>query len=191
DDQQDGGAGRRGRQRPQLPRARVGRALRGGDGRRRGAGGARRRPRQAGRVLRRHPRRPRRCRGRGQVRGRGPAQEGRGGRRQGSPPLRRQLGNMIHYQFEKRVTRSRRLLLCLITSHMWNRLQVQGVVEVIDGEPRFVLCNAVEKHHADLLVVGSHGYGAIKRAFLGSVSDYCAHHAHCSVMIVKQPKSKK
>jgi nucleotide-binding universal stress UspA family protein len=29
------------------------------------------------------------------------------------------------------------------------------------------------------------------RAFLGSVSDYCAHHAHCSVMIVKQPKPKK
>ena len=46
---------------------------------------------------------------------------------------------------------------------MWNRFQVQGVVEVIDGEPRYVLCNAVEKHHADLLVVGSHGYGAIKR----------------------------
>jgi nucleotide-binding universal stress UspA family protein len=53
-----------------------------------------------------------------------------------------------------------------------------------------VLCAAAEKHRADLLVVGSHGYGAIKRALLGSVSDYCAHHVHCSVMIVKQPKSK-
>jgi nucleotide-binding universal stress UspA family protein len=42
-------------------------------------------------------------------------------------------------------------------------LQVQGVVEVIEGEPRHVICNAVEKHGADLLVVGSHGYGAIKR----------------------------
>ncbi|KAF3556416.1 hypothetical protein F2Q69_00010234 [Brassica cretica] len=41
-----------------------------------------------------------------------------------------------------------------------------------------------------ILVVGSHGYGAIKRAVLGSVSDYCAHHAHCSVMIVKKPKIK-
>ncbi|KAF7006824.1 hypothetical protein CFC21_021828 [Triticum aestivum] len=79
------------------------------------------------------------------------------------------------------VDRARRL--CVANS-------VQGVVEVVDGEPRHVLCNAVEKHHADLLVVGSHGYGAIKRALLGSVSDYCAHHAHCSVMIVKQPKSK-
>ncbi|KAL5561470.1 hypothetical protein UlMin_031217 [Ulmus minor] len=64
------------------------------------------------------------------------------------------------------------------------------LVEVIEGDARNVLCEAVEKHHASVLVVGSHGYGAIKRAVLGSVSDYCAHHAHCSVMIVKKPKTK-
>ncbi|RDX91955.1 Universal stress protein A-like protein, partial [Mucuna pruriens] len=63
-------------------------------------------------------------------------------------------------------------------------------VEVIEGDPRNVLCDAVEKRHASILVVGSHGYGAIKRAVLGSVSDYCAHHAHCTVMIVKMPKPK-
>ncbi|XP_021763154.1 universal stress protein PHOS34-like [Chenopodium quinoa] len=63
-------------------------------------------------------------------------------------------------------------------------------VEVVEGDARNVLCEAVEKHHASILVVGSHGYGAIKRAVLGSVSDYCAHHAHCSVMIVKKPKVK-
>ncbi|XP_042516866.1 universal stress protein PHOS34-like [Macadamia integrifolia] len=64
------------------------------------------------------------------------------------------------------------------------------LVEVAEGDPRNVLCEAVEKHHASILVVGNHGYGAIKRAVLGSVSDYCAHHAHCSVMIVKKPKIK-
>ncbi|KAK7277734.1 hypothetical protein RJT34_22749 [Clitoria ternatea] len=63
-------------------------------------------------------------------------------------------------------------------------------VEVVEGDPRNVLCDAVEKYHASILVVGSHGYGAIKRAVLGSVSDYCAHHAHCTVMIVKKPKTK-
>ncbi|XP_072997158.1 uncharacterized protein [Typha latifolia] len=67
---------------------------------------------------------------------------------------------------------------------------VSAVVEVVEGDARNVLCEAVEKHHAEILVVGSHGYGAIKRAVLGSVSDYCAHHAHCNVMIVKKPKLK-
>ncbi|KAL7112728.1 hypothetical protein ACP275_04G020200 [Erythranthe tilingii] len=63
--------------------------------------------------------------------------------------------------------------------------------EAVEGDPRNVLCEAVEKHHASVLVVGSHGYGAIKRAVLGSVSDYCAHHSHCSVMIVKKPPKIK
>jgi nucleotide-binding universal stress UspA family protein len=62
--------------------------------------------------------------------------------------------------------------------------------EVVEGDARNVLCEAVDRHAADLLAVGSHGHGAIKRAFLGSVSDYCVHHAHCTVMIVKKPKHK-
>uniref|UniRef100_A0A2N9J1S0 UspA domain-containing protein n=1 Tax=Fagus sylvatica TaxID=28930 RepID=A0A2N9J1S0_FAGSY len=67
---------------------------------------------------------------------------------------------------------------------------INVIVDVVEGDARNVLCEAVEKHHASILVVGSHGYGAIKRAVLGSVSDYCAHHAHCTVMIVKKPKHK-
>uniref|UniRef100_A0A2P2M1B0 UspA domain-containing protein n=1 Tax=Rhizophora mucronata TaxID=61149 RepID=A0A2P2M1B0_RHIMU len=65
-----------------------------------------------------------------------------------------------------------------------------AMIEVVEGDARNVLCEAVEKRYASALVVGSHGHGAIKRAVLGSVSDFCAHHAHCSVMIVKKPKTK-
>ncbi|XP_004298129.1 PREDICTED: uncharacterized protein LOC101292697 [Fragaria vesca subsp. vesca] len=63
-------------------------------------------------------------------------------------------------------------------------------VEVMEGDPRNVMPEAVDKHGAALLVLGSHGYGAVKRAVLGSVSDHCAHHANCSVMIVKRPMNK-
>ncbi|CAL4906140.1 unnamed protein product [Urochloa decumbens] len=72
------------------------------------------------------------------------------------------------------------------------QLQVSDAeFEALEGDARNVLCDAVERHHAEMLVVGSHGYGAIKRAVLGSVSDYCAHHAHCTVMIVKKPNHKR
>ncbi|VAH26581.1 hypothetical protein VPH35_019240 [Triticum aestivum] len=104
----------------------------------------------------------------------------------GSPAAAGDVVRVVDADLRKRaedvVDRARRL--CVANS-------VHGLIEVMEGEARYVLCDAVDKHHADLLVVGSHGYGAIKRAFLGSVSDYCAHHAHCSVMIVKQPKTKK
>nr|GEX03543.1 adenine nucleotide alpha hydrolases-like superfamily protein [Tanacetum cinerariifolium] len=38
-----------------------------------------------------------------------------------------------------------------------------ATIETVEGDARNVLCDAVERHHATMLVVGSHGYGAIKR----------------------------
>jgi nucleotide-binding universal stress UspA family protein len=40
--------------------------------------------------------------------------------------------------------------------------------EALEGDARNVLCDAVERHHAEMLVVGSHGYGAIKRYSLAA-----------------------
>ena len=39
-------------------------------------------------------------------------------------------------------------------------------------------------HGAAMLVVGSHGYGRVTRAFLGSVSRECVRHASCPVLVV-------
>ena len=43
------------------------------------------------------------------------------------------------------------------------------VLEAVEGDARNVLCDAVEKHHATMLAVGSHGYGAIKRYLLHEI----------------------
>ncbi|KAK9156960.1 hypothetical protein Scep_003534 [Stephania cephalantha] len=59
---------------------------------------------------------------------------------------------------------------------------------MMEGEPKEMICEAVEQTHPDLLILGSRGLGTLKRAFLGSVSDYCAHHAKCPVLIVKPQK---
>eukprot|EP00262_Sarcandra_glabra_P006859 TRINITY_DN19418_c0_g1_i1.p1 TRINITY_DN19418_c0_g1~~TRINITY_DN19418_c0_g1_i1.p1 ORF type:complete len:198 (+),score=47.60 TRINITY_DN19418_c0_g1_i1:26-619(+) len=62
---------------------------------------------------------------------------------------------------------------------------------ILEGDPKDMICQAAEQMNADLLVLGSHGHGKIKRAFLGSVSDYCVHHAKCPVLIVKPSKEKE
>lgn len=54
---------------------------------------------------------------------------------------------------------------------------------VANGYPAAVLLHAAEG--ADLLVVGSRGHSQFTDALLGSVSQNCAHHAKCPVVIIR------
>jgi len=68
-------------------------------------------------------------------------------------------------------------------------LPADGPVEVqevfAESDARHALVEAAKG--ADLLVVGSRGHGAVANVFLGSVSEYCAGHAPCPVVIVRDP----
>ncbi|GJY84245.1 acyl-acyl carrier protein thioesterase ATL3, chloroplastic [Tanacetum coccineum] len=55
------------------------------------------------------------------------------------------------------------------------------------GDPKELICEAVEKSNVQLLVLGSHSRGAIKRVFLGSVSNHCVQNVKCPVLVVKKP----
>jgi nucleotide-binding universal stress UspA family protein len=61
-----------------------------------------------------------------------------------------------------------------------------GTVEierrVVEGRPAATLID--ESRGADLLVVGSRGHGGFAGLVLGSVSQQCAQHAPCAVVIV-------
>ncbi|KAK9699301.1 hypothetical protein RND81_08G165800 [Saponaria officinalis] len=72
--------------------------------------------------------------------------------------------------------------------HSCHQKRIKAETFAMRGDPKEMICQAAEQMHVDLLVVGSRGLGMLKRAFLGSVSDYCVHHAHCPVLIVKPPK---
>jgi nucleotide-binding universal stress UspA family protein len=56
---------------------------------------------------------------------------------------------------------------------------------VIDGSPKQVIIEEAERWGADLIVVGCHGWGPVKRFLLGSVSQAVTVHAPCSVEIVR------
>ncbi|KAK1426167.1 hypothetical protein QVD17_14836 [Tagetes erecta] len=74
-------------------------------------------------------------------------------------------------------------------SELCDQHKIKAEYLVLKGNPKEILVEAVEQMDIDLLVVGSRGLGQIKRAVLGSISDYCAHHAKCPVLIVRPPKA--
>jgi len=56
---------------------------------------------------------------------------------------------------------------------------------ILPGSPRSIILEEAERWAADLIVVGSHGYGAWHRFLLGSVSQAVVSHAKCSVEVVR------
>jgi len=61
---------------------------------------------------------------------------------------------------------------------------------VVSGLPKSAILEKAEDWNADLIVVGSQGQGALSRLLLGSVSQYLATHAKCSVMIARDRNEK-
>ena len=57
---------------------------------------------------------------------------------------------------------------------------------VVEGSPKESVVLEAADWGADLIVMGSHGYGAAMRFLLGSVSHAVALHAPCSVEIVRK-----
>jgi nucleotide-binding universal stress UspA family protein len=58
------------------------------------------------------------------------------------------------------------------------------------GDVRLKIIDSAAEWNADLIVIGSHGRSGIPRLLLGSVADFVARNAPCSVEIVRVPAKK-
>lgn len=63
--------------------------------------------------------------------------------------------------------------------------------KVVTGSPKQAIVEEAENWGADLIVMGSHGYGFWQRALLGSVSNFVVHHAPCSVLVVRNGSGQR
>jgi len=60
---------------------------------------------------------------------------------------------------------------------------------VVEGDAGPALCRVAGDVGASALIVGSRGRGGLKRAFLGSVSDYVVRNAPCPVVVSRSRES--
>lgn len=62
---------------------------------------------------------------------------------------------------------------------------------VEEGDPKTVIIDHAASWHADLIVLGSHGWKGLGRFLMGSVSEAVTRHAGCSVEIVRSRGTAK
>jgi nucleotide-binding universal stress UspA family protein len=63
--------------------------------------------------------------------------------------------------------------------------ECRGEARVAVGSPSDSICEAAKSLGADLVVVGSHGYGTLEK-LLGTTTTKVVNHCPCSVLVVKE-----
>jgi nucleotide-binding universal stress UspA family protein len=76
----------------------------------------------------------------------------------------------------------------LAAQHLVTRGRSRGVhvrFLIWDGPPGDAIVEVARSEQVDLVVVGSHGRGAVGRFLVGSVSEHAVRHAPCPVLVVR------
>ncbi len=87
---------------------------------------------------------------------------------------------VLNEQAKEAVKRAEKMIIEKFTDA---KLEVETAT--LAGNPKEEIVEEAKKWKADLIVLGSHGYGFWEPMLLGSVSNAVVHHAPCSVLVVR------
>ena len=62
--------------------------------------------------------------------------------------------------------------------------KIKGSVMFEVGRPGETVIQAAEKNQATMIIMGTRGFGLVRRTILGSVSEYVIHHTKVPVTVV-------
>lgn len=68
---------------------------------------------------------------------------------------------------------------------------VKVTTEVLFGTPASAICEAAEINQSDLIVMGTHGHGAVMHMVMGNVAERVVRAAPCPVLTVREPRARK
>ena len=95
-------------------------------------------------------------------------------------PIRTSYAERLRQQFLKQGEE--------LVARVAKRLRAEGldvVTAVEEGDARACIIDNLVRWQADLVVLGSHGRTGLEHFLMGSVAEAVAHHAPCSVEIVR------
>ena len=96
------------------------------------------------------------------------------------------IGRAIHAESLERATKRAHQLVDDTAKTIAEGTSLLEVsTNVLEGSPKEEILEEASRWGSDLILMGTHGYGAAKRFLLGSVSHAVALHSPCSVEIVR------
>jgi nucleotide-binding universal stress UspA family protein len=100
----------------------------------------------------------------------------------GSVPLPGNIEPLWEHEMAEAAAEIDRTAARLTSTNLHKRIEI--------GDVGGTVCRVAEELKVDVIVVGSHGRGAIERLLLGSATSQIVRHAPCAVLVVR-PEPKK
>jgi nucleotide-binding universal stress UspA family protein len=104
------------------------------------------------------------------------------------PEMRVRYGPELNARFEDEEKQANQCVAK--AAEVLRREGFRADTRVVEGEARAGILRLAEEWRADLIVAGSHGRKGLERFLLGSVAEYVARQARCSVWIVRIPRRR-